>query len=389
MRGSSEAYLSSAHLVDARARRLFQASFGYLPAAVITAPGRMNLLGEHTDYNEGFVLPAAIDRHAGVALSPRRDTAIRLVSDRYQGEARFPALPAVRRGDWTDHALGVMVEVRRRTGEASGCDVAIASDIPTGAGLSSSGALEVALALAIASMRGLHMPTIELARLCQQAENRFVGVRTGIMDQLTALSARAKNALLIDCRSLKSEHLPLPDARFSWLLADTRVKHELAASAYNRRRSECESAARRLGIASLRDAGERDLARLADPVLLARARHVLTENARVLAAAQALRRREATALGPLLRASHASLRDDFSVSCSELDTLAAAADEHPGVLGARMMGGGFGGCVLVLAEAAALPDIEAHLLQAYSERFHRAPEYYRVRSADGALAGRA
>ena len=389
MRGSSEAYLSSAHLVDARARRLFQASFGYLPAAVITAPGRMNLIGEHTDYNDGFVLPAAIDRHAGVALSPRRDTAIRLVSDRYQGEARFPALPAVRRGDWTDHALGVMVEVRRRTGEASGYDVAIASDIPTGAGLSSSGALEVALALAIASMRGLHMPTVELARLCQQAENRFVGVRTGMMDQLTALNARAQNALLIDCRSLKSEQLPLPDARFSWLLADTRVKHELAASAYNRRRSECESAARRLGIASLRDAGERDLTRLADPVLLARARHVLTENARVLAAAQALRRREVTALGPLLRASHASLRDDFSVSCSELDTLAAAADQHPGVLGARMMGGGFGGCVLLLAEAAALPDIEAHLLQAYSERFHRAPEYYRVRSADGALAGRA
>ena len=208
------------------------------------------------------------------------------------------------------------------------------------------------------------------------------------MDQLTALSARAQNALLIDCRSLHSEHLPLPDARFAWLLADTRVKHELAASAYNRRRSECEAAARRLGIASLRDARETDLARLADPVLEARVRHVVNENRRVLAAAEALRRREVKPLGPLLSASHASLRDDFSVSCSELDTLATAADEHPAVLGARMMGGGFGGCVLVLLEAAAVSDVQAHLLQAYSERFHRAPEYYAVRSADGALAGR-
>ena len=354
----------------------------------MTAPGRMNLIGEHTDYNQGFVLPAAIDRHAGVAVAPRRDPGVRLVSDRYQGQVQLSALPATGRGDWTDHALGVMVELRRRTGEDNGYDVAIASDIPSGAGLSSSGALEVALALAIASTRGIQMPARELARLCQQAENRFVGVRSGIMDQLTALQARAQNALLIDCRSLQSEHLPLPEARFSWLLADTRVKHELAASAYNSRRSECEAAARRLGIASLRDALERDLARLADPILTARARHVVTENARVLAAAEALRRREVTALGPLLRASHASLRDDFSVSCSELDTLAAAADEHPGVIGARMMGGGFGGCVLVLLEAAALPDLEAHLLQSYSERFHRAPEYYRVRSADGALAGR-
>src|SRR5438552_13867123 len=215
------------------------------------------------------------------------------------------------------------------------------------------GAVAVASAVAILAARGIEVPVIELARLCQAAENGFVGARTGLMAQFTALKARGGNAMLLDCRSLEDEQVPLPDGRFAWLLADSRVRHELAGSAYNQRREECEAAAGALGLSSLRDATEADLERISNPVERHRARHVITENARVLQAADALRRRAPRGLGPLLYASHESLRLDFAVSCRELDCLVElAAAGTPQVIGARMMGGGFGGCVLVLAESA-------------------------------------
>jgi len=348
----------------------------------------MNIVGEHTDYNEGWVLPAAIDRHIAVALRLRRDGQLALRSDRYQASVELDLLPARRQGNWTDYVVGVAREVDKQHGAGPGFDVFIASDLPVGSGLSSSGALEVASAVALLAARGIEMSVLDIARLCQTAENVFVGARTGIMDQFTALKARAGNAMLLDCRSLQEAQVPLPDGRFAWLLADSRVRHELAGSAYNQRRAECEAAARALGLTSLRDATDADLERIADPTERNRARHVITENARVLQAADVLRRRTPRGLGPLLYASHESLRVDFAVSCRELDLLVELAAGMPQVIGARMMGGGFGGCVLLLLEATGTDDVEQHLAEGYADEFHKAPEFYRVRSADGAMSER-
>jgi len=321
--------LSAPHQLDERARSGFRQAFGYPPGAVAVAPGRINIIGEHTDYNQGFVLPAAIDRHIAVALRLRRDARVALRSDRYQA------------------AVDMM------------------------------------------AARGIEMAALETAQLCQAAENGFVGARTGIMDPFTALKARGGNAILLDCRSMQQEQVPLPDGRYAWLLADSRVRHELASSAYNERRRECEAAAAALGVRSLRDATDVDLERIANPVERRRAHHVVTENARVLQAAGALRRRSPRGLGPLLYASHESLRLDFAVSCRELDCLVELAAGMPQVIGARMMGGGFGGCALVLVESAGIDDVEQHLAEGYADEFHKSPEFYRVRSVDGVMTERA
>ncbi|HET9847399.1 MAG TPA: galactokinase [Candidatus Dormibacteraeota bacterium] len=378
--------MSATHQLDERARAAFRQTFGYLPGAVAVAPGRINIVGEHTDYNQGFVLPAAIDRQVGVALRLRRDDQIVLHSDRYANPVELASLPDAKQRSWADYVLGVAHEIRRRLGEGPGVEAMVVSELAVGSGLSSSGAVEVAFAVALLAARGAKMSPIDIARLCQAAENEYVGAQTGIMDQLTALKARAGNAMLLDCRSLESESVPLPDARFNWLLADTRVRHGHASSGYNDRRSECERAAKALGLTSLRDAKEEDLERIEDPVNRRRARHVIHENARVLKAAEVLRRRAARDLGPILYASHDSLRVDFEVSCAELDCLVELAADMPQVIGARMMGGGFGGCVLVLLDASGIDDLEQHLAEGYADAYHRAPDFYRVRSVDGALA---
>jgi galactokinase len=380
--------MSAQHQLDERARTGFRQAFGYPPSAVAVAPGRINIVGEHTDYNDGFVLPAAIDRYVAVALRLRRDARLSLRSDRYTTPIELDRLPSRHRSDWSDYVTGVAGEVDLRHGPGSGIDVFIASDLPVGSGLSSSGALEVATAVALLSARGIKMGALETAQLCQAAENGFVGARTGIMDQFTALKARGGNAVLLDCRTLRGEYIPLPDGRLAWLLADTRVRHELARSAYNERHRECESAAAALGLQSLRDATESDLERIDNPVERHRARHVITENARVLEAADALRRRSPRGLGPILYKSHESLRLDFAVSCRELDCLVELAAGMPQVIGARMMGGGFGGCALVLVEAAGLEDVEQHLAEGYADEFHKSPEFYRVRSVDGVIPER-
>jgi len=380
--------VSASHQLDERARNGFRQAFGYPPGAVAVAPGRINIVGEHTDYNDGFVLPAAIDRHTGVALRLRRDARVALRSDRFAAPLELDRLPSRREGNWTDYVTGVAREIDQRHGPGPGFDGFVASELPIGSGLSSSGALEVAVAVALLAARGIEMPAVETAQLCQAAENGFVGARTGIMDQFTALKARGGNAILLDCRTLRDEQVPLPDGRFAWLLADSRVRHELAASAYNERRRECESAAAVLGLSSLRDATEADLERISNPVERHRARHVVTENSRVLEAADALRRRSPRGLGPILYKSHESLRLDFAVSCRELDCLVELAAGMPQVIGARMMGGGFGGCVLVLLESAGIDDIEQHLAEGYADEFHKTPEFYRVRSVDGVMPER-
>ncbi len=380
--------MSSPHQLDERARSGFRKAYGYLPGAVAVAPGRINIIGEHTDYNEGFVLPAAIDRHIAVALRLRRDARVALRSDRYQAPIELDRLPSRRQGDWSDYVVGVAREIDQRHGPGPGFDAFVASDVPVGSGLSSSGALAVASAVAMLAARGVEMSPLETAQLCRAAENRFVGARTGIMDPFTALKARGGNAILLDCRSLQDEQVPLPDGRFAWLLADSRVRHELASSAYNERRRECEAAAAALGLSSLRDATDVDLERISNPVERRRAKHVVTENSRVLQAADALRRRSPRGLGPLLYASHESLRLDFAVSCRELDCLVELAAGMPQVIGARMMGGGFGGCALVLLEATGIDDVEQHLAEGYADEFHKSPEFYRVHSVDGVMPER-
>lgn len=373
--------------LEQRLRSAFEEAFGGQPSAVAIAPGRINVIGEHTDYSGGLALPAAIDRYVVVGVRPRGESRVNVVSDRFPGMARLDSLPRSRRGHWSDYVLGVARELAAALGERSGFDAAIVSDLPAGAGLSSSGALEVASAVALLAAWGIEMPGLEIALLCQRAENAFVGARTGIMDQVAALFGRAGSALALDCRSLEWEAVPLPDDRFAFLLADTGVERELAAAAYNDRRHDCERAQQYLGVTDLRGVTIGDLDRLPDACLRRRVRHVISENERVRQAVEALRRQDAAALGPLLAASHASLRDDFEVSCPELDRLVELAALVPAVAGARMMGGGFGGCVLLLARRDGLDRVEEHLRRGYAEAFQRPPAFYRVRSVDGALAG--
>ena len=373
--------------LDERARAAFQSAFGHSAHAVAVAPGRINIIGEHTDYNHGFVMPAAIDRHVAAAVALRRDDRIMVHSDRFPDAVELARLPETRTGEWPDYVFGVAREVQRRGGVAGGFELGLSADLPVGSGLSSSGALEVAVAVALLQASAVHLPAIETARLCQAAENDFVGARTGIMDQFTALNAQAGRALLLDCRSFDFEYLPLPGADVAWLLADSQMHHALASSEYNKRRAECEAAAKALGKPSLREAAEGDIDAIRDPVLRRRARHVVTENTRVLRAADALRKGAVNELGPLLDASHTSLRVDFEVSCAELDALVVAAHDLPETIGARMMGGGFGGCVLILLAADAISKVEEHLTEAYERQFQRRPLFHRVRSVDGVMPG--
>jgi len=380
--------MSEAGQVEARSLAAFRQAFAGDPVSVAVAPGRMNIVGEHTDYNQGFALPAAIDRHVGVALRLREDGKVEIHSDRYPDPVALDGLPEHRPGTWADYALGVASQLAAHGPIQRGFDATIVSEIPVGSGLSSSGALEVAVAVALLRAFGIELPPLEVAQLCQRAENQFVGARTGIMDQFTALSARAGYALLLDCRSLTASQVSMLPPRFTWLLADTRVHHQLASSSYNERRAQCDAAAKALGASSLRDLTEPDLDRLADPILLRRARHVVTEDARVLEAAEALRKWDERRLGAILFASHSSLRDDFEVSCAELDRLVDVAASKPSVLGARMMGGGFGGCVLVLLESDRVTEVEHDLAQAYAKTFPQPLAFYRVRSVDGVMPSR-
>jgi len=272
--------------ISERAEDLFREAFHADPTAVVSAPGRINIIGEHTDYNDGFVLPAAIDRHVTVAFRPRSRGPVEMVSDQSEARLQFDGLPAERQGSWGDYVIGVA----RALGDQGvpSFELAATSTIPIGAGLSSSAALEVASALAMLHPKAAVMPLADVARLCRGVENDFIGARTGIMDPFISLAGRAGSALLLDCRSLQARVCPLPGDQWAWVLADTRVKHENASSAYNERRAQCEAAAREMGVPRLRDATEADVNRLEDPVLRARARHVVAEIARTLVAATVL-----------------------------------------------------------------------------------------------------
>ncbi len=372
--------------------RLFTERFRDEPALLAQAPGRVNLIGEHTDYNDGLVLPVAIDRHVVIAGRPNGDGRIRLVSSAYEERVEFPATdPAsATLPQWARYTQGVAVKMAARGIRLAGLDAAVAADLPIGAGLSSSAALEVASALVLESVAGYALPPRERAVLCRAAEVEFVGVPCGIMDQFAVTLCRRGHALFLDCRSLETHHIPL-DSDIVMAVCDTDVARTLAGSAYAQRRSECEQAVavlQRAGlrVQSLRDVSPDDLAaveRLPDP-LRRRARHVVTENARVVEAARLLEGNAFADLRDTFRASHDSLRDDYEVSCPELDAMVDAALEAPGCLAARMTGGGFGGAVIALVRR---PEAERFLpatAGGYRRRTGRDGSFFTTEAADGA-----
>ena len=324
------------------------------PSDVITtsAPGRVNLIGEHTDYNGGFVLPTPIPQRTTAELRRREDRLVRVWSREIGEWAEYTLGDESRRGGWLDYIMGC-TQALRLTGHAlEGFELQLASDVPLGSGLSSSASLEVSVLRAVRQAFGLTIDDTQLALLGQRAENELVGAPVGAMDQLCASLGQPGSALFIDTRTFATRLVPLPDD-LDLIVIDSGLKHEHATGDYRTRRAECEEAARQLGVPQLRDLGAGDLprvARLSDP-LARRARHVITENDRVLAAVAVLEARDLRALGELFVASHASMRDDFEVSVPPIDALVAIACADPDIYGARLTGGGFGGSIVAIAKA--------------------------------------
>ena len=366
---------------------------GRPPEGIWSAPGRVNLIGEHTDYNDGYVLPFALAARTAAAAARRPDGRLTVRSLQSPGASIDVSLSALQPGCLAGpsaYVAGVVWAIRAAGHPVGGLDIVIDGAVPVGSGLSSSAALECAAALAAAELSAIRLPPAELARLAQRAENEFVGVPCGIMDQMAAMLSLAGHALFLDTRTGILDQVPFDPAASGLVLLviDTHARHDLAASGYADRFASCAEAARRLGVPALRDVPEAGLldalARLAAfPVLARRVRHVVTENARVLATAKLLRAGRLAAIGPLLTASHHSLRDDFEVSSPELDTAVSAA-LGAGAQGARMTGGGFGGCVIALAPAATVPALSAAAVAAARRAGHSAPTIWSAVPSAGA-----
>ena len=365
---------------EAGAARRFAERFGTPPEGVWQAPGRVNLIGEHTDYNDGFALPFAIGARVCVAAGRRLDGVLALTSCQQSGQdvtvrladlapARAgPAAQPPRLGGWATYPAGVAWALNAAGHQIGGASIAVDASLAPSAGLASSAALECAVALALADLSGLSLERAELAVLARRAENDFVGAPTGIMDQIAVLTCQEGHALLLDCRSHGGTPVPLDPAAagLAMIIVDTRARHELTDGGYGSRRRACEDAARALGVPALRDVDDIGaLEGIGDPMLRRRARHVITENRRVLDAARLLREGRVGDVGPLLTASHASLRDDFGVSWPEADAAVQAALDA-GALGARMTGGGFGGSVIVLTQADLAGQVRDHVSDAFA-----------------------
>ncbi len=376
-----------------RALGAFDAAFGGSPHLVGRGPGRVNLIGEHTDYNEGFALPFAIDRVTLAALRPRDDRRVRLVTDFVEGvvETDLDSLDGAAALGWAAYPLGVawaLGEAGVDLSAVSGLDIALVSDVPVGAGLSSSAAIETAVAVALNDLWGLGLDRRALARVGQRAENVVVGAPTGILDQSASLLGETDAAVLLDCRTLATEVVPLglDAAGLAVLVMDTRVRHAHVDGGYGARRAACERGAAALGVRALRDLTADDLDRargVLDATTFRRVRHVVTEDRRVLDAVAALRQAGPRAVGGLLVASHASLRDDFAVSTPELDAAVDAA-LAAGALGARMTGGGFGGSAIALVESASVPAVSDAVRRAFHGAGFAEPGLTTVRAVAGA-----
>ena len=369
--------------IEEEAARAFAERFGEAPELVASAPGRVNLIGEHTDYNGGFVLPCAIDRRIACAVGPTSDGEEGILFSTNFDEER--PLEDYRGGSsWADYPRGIAWALAERGVEVLPFRATFVGNVPPSSGLSSSAALEAATALALDGLFGFEIPRKELALLCQKAENDFVGVPSGIMDQYASLLCEAGSALLIDCRTLEAQSVPLDleGANLTLLVCDTRTERGLADTGYEDRRRECEEAARTLGIEELRDAKEEDLERLSGDELK-RTRHVVHENARVLEAIRLLRGEDFAGFGHLVYDSHLSLRDDFEVSTRELDTFVETARES-GALGARLTGAGFGGCAIALVAASEADTLADFTRRRFEGKGFKAPAFYEFKPVSGA-----
>ena len=364
-----------------------------LQPRLFRAPGRVNLIGEHTDYNDGFVLPVAINFDTTVHASAINEHRLEIYSENFGEQVSIDLdqtnLSAT--GHWSDYPVGVAVMLGRAGFRLQGVHLRIQGNVPIGSGLSSSASIEVATAIALTTMSNIELGRTELARLCRKAENEFVGAQVGIMDQFVSLHGKTGHALLLDCRSLDYKPVPLSGST-RLVVCNTSVKHELASSAYNERRAQCEAGVKHLSaklqnVKALRDVTIEELeeyGRDLPDVIYRRCRHVIMENARTLDAAQSLERGDLVHVGKLMNESHYSLRDDYEVSCKELDLMVELAHQVDGVYGARMTGGGFGGCTVNLVAAEAMTEFEARVLPPYETATGLKPEMYVCEAADGA-----
>jgi galactokinase len=374
----------------------FQRSYHACPS-IFRAPGRVNLIGEHTDYNDGFVMPAAIGFYTWIAASVRPDRVLHVRSGEFHEtvDLSLDALAGPPRKHWSDFVRGVAAVLQSRGVHLSGANLIIQGQVPMGAGLSSSASLEVATGLALLATSQAEVPQLELVKICQRAEHEHVGTRCGIMDQFIAVYASSGHALMLDCRSLDYQSLSIPDdARL--VICNSMVKHELASGEYNRRRAECEAGVKvfRKGspdVQALRDVTMADLAnhetKLTE-VVYRRCRHVISENQRVLDAAEALRASDLDRFGRLMYESHRSLQQDYEVSCKELDLLVEIASSCEGVYGSRMTGGGFGGCTITLVRAHSVDAFQEKITQAYHTKTGITPDLYVCSAAQGAAPWR-
>jgi galactokinase len=382
-------------------REAFRKQFGDREPRMFRAPGRVNLIGEHTDYNDGFVLPIAIDRETVVVAAANNSRRVRVHSLNVEESAEFDLDNPGRklRGIWLDYIEGVAQSLKSGGVDLVGVDMALSSDVPVGAGLSSSAALEISTGMAMLAISGIDIDRlnaqvnrVELALAGQQAEHEYVGTRCGIMDQLIAACGLRGHALLIDCRSLATRQIPVDTSETVIAICDSRVKHELSSSEYNKRREECERGVEILsralpGVRALRDVSLADFEMykewLPEPIR-SRCRHVVTENLRTLMASDALRSSKFEIMGQLMLKSHESLRDDYEVSCRELDALVEIATSIEGVRGARMTGGGFGGCTVNLVERHALEKFQEKVSGEYNKVTGLIPTIYISEPGDGA-----
>jgi galactokinase len=361
--------------------------------AVFVAPGRVNLIGEHTDYAEGFVMPAAINFATLAAISPRTDGKIVVYSKNYEEEKEYDAeaLPAKGIGHWSDYVIGVVSILNGEGHRIPGFSLTIWGDVPLGSGLSSSAAIEVATALAVLSLVGAEYPGPALARLCQRSENEYVGSSCGIMDQFISINAKENHALLLDCRDLSYKLAPIPD-HVALVIANTMVKHSNVGGDYPTRRRESEAAcaviaSHRPNVPFLRDATLEDLEKWGhemEPKSLMRARHVISEDLRTVAASEALLRGDMKELGRLMAEAHASYSGDFEGSCAEADAMVEFAQGLPGLIGARLTGGGFGGCTVNLVEQKDARAFAADLGKRYAARFDIVPQIHICHASGGA-----
>ncbi|HJZ64785.1 MAG TPA: galactokinase [Candidatus Acidoferrum sp.] len=376
----------------ARVTKIFAQHFGGSPR-IFRAPGRVNLIGEHTDYNDGFALPAAIDLYTWVAISPRNDPTLHIFSANLKESAEIDlnAKNPKPKRHWSDYIGGVALMLQNAGIPLRGADVAIHSDVPCGSGLSSSAALEVSTASAFLANSGNSLEKLEISKLCQRAENEFVGARTGMMDQFAACFGKAGHALLLDCRTLTGSPVPIPP-ELSLVICNTMVKHEHSGGEYNARRAQCEEGVRLLKrwypqISALRDVTLSQLLQHESdfpPQTLRRCKHVISEDEGVLDFAEAMRQNNFAEAGKFMAQSHASLRDDFEVSCRELDVMVELAQEIEGVIGARMTGGGFGGCTINLVARESVEEFRVAIAAGYKSATGIAPDIMVCAAGEGA-----